>query len=179
VYDSNSRLFASEQEQFNAGAVSQQSLLTQRLTLLEAEQNLRDTQRCSPKGNVHSSKTWVVAGSATDAEVASVPAAASSPVSSPVSPPASSSVSSPVSQVPVRPARRRSPTDLQAVHSIRHAAEPRGLDSSKTSSHEVTFSALGAVVYVSDLCSPPARKARAAAAHAGCVVKAQSQSVSA
>jgi NodT family efflux transporter outer membrane factor (OMF) lipoprotein len=92
VYDSNSRLFASEQAQFNAGAVSQQSLLTQRLTLLEAEQNLRDTQALLAESNVQLVKNLGGGWQRDDAEVASVPVAASSPVSSPVS------------QVPVRPA---------------------------------------------------------------------------
>jgi len=84
VYDSNSRLFASEQAQFNAGAVSQQSLLTQRLTLLEAEQNLRDTQALLAESNVQLVKNLGGGWQRDDAEVASVPAAASSPVSSPV-----------------------------------------------------------------------------------------------
>jgi NodT family efflux transporter outer membrane factor (OMF) lipoprotein len=82
VYDSNSRLFASERAQFNAGAVSQQSLLTQRLTLLEAEQNLRDTQALLAESNVALVKNlgggWQRDD---DAQVAAGPAAASSPAS--------------------------------------------------------------------------------------------------
>jgi NodT family efflux transporter outer membrane factor (OMF) lipoprotein len=80
VYDSNSRLFASEQAQFDAGAVSQQSLLTQRLTLLEAQQNLRDTQALLAESNVTLVKNlgggWQRDD---DAQVAAAPAAASSP----------------------------------------------------------------------------------------------------
>jgi NodT family efflux transporter outer membrane factor (OMF) lipoprotein len=92
VYDSNSRLFASEQAQFDAGAVSQQNLLTQRLTLLEAEQNLRDTQALLVESNVQLVKNLGGGWRRDDAEVASVPAAASS------------SASSSAMQTPVRPA---------------------------------------------------------------------------
>jgi NodT family efflux transporter outer membrane factor (OMF) lipoprotein len=81
VYDSNSRLFASQQAQFNAGAVSQQSVLTQRLTLIEAEQNLRDTQALLAESNVTLVKNLGGGWQRDDAEVASVPAAASSPAS--------------------------------------------------------------------------------------------------
>jgi NodT family efflux transporter outer membrane factor (OMF) lipoprotein len=96
VYDSNSRLFGSQQAQFDAGAVSQQSLLTQRLTLIQAEQNLRDTQALLAESNVQLVKNLGGGWQRDDAEVASVPAAASST--------ASSSASSPVSQAPARPA---------------------------------------------------------------------------
>jgi NodT family efflux transporter outer membrane factor (OMF) lipoprotein len=81
VYDSNSRLFASEQAQFDAGAVSQQNLLTQRLTLIQAEQSLRDTQALLAQSNVLLVKNLGGGWQRDDAEVASVPAAASSPAS--------------------------------------------------------------------------------------------------
>jgi len=44
IYRRNQQLYASAQSQQGAGTLSEQSLLTQRLTLLLAEQNLRDTQ---------------------------------------------------------------------------------------------------------------------------------------
>ena len=44
VLDSSTRLFASQQAQFDAGAVSRQNVLTQRLTLIQAQETLRDTQ---------------------------------------------------------------------------------------------------------------------------------------
>jgi NodT family efflux transporter outer membrane factor (OMF) lipoprotein len=44
IYKRNQALFASTQAQLNAGTASEQSLLTQQLTLLQAEQSLRDTQ---------------------------------------------------------------------------------------------------------------------------------------
>jgi NodT family efflux transporter outer membrane factor (OMF) lipoprotein len=88
VYDSNSRLFASEQAQFDAGAVSQQNLLTQRLTLIQAEQSLRDTQALLAESNVLLVKNLGGGWQHDDAEVASVPAAASSPASEAVVPPA-------------------------------------------------------------------------------------------
>lgn len=44
IYQRNQQLYASAQSQQKAGTLSEQSLLTQRLTLLLAEQNLRDTQ---------------------------------------------------------------------------------------------------------------------------------------
>ena len=52
VLDSNQRLFASQQAQFNAGAASRQNLLNQRLTLIQAEENLRDTQAVLAESNV-------------------------------------------------------------------------------------------------------------------------------
>jgi NodT family efflux transporter outer membrane factor (OMF) lipoprotein len=79
VYDSNSRLFASQQAQFDAGAVSQQNVLTQRLTLIQAEQSLRDTQALLAESNVLLVKNLGGGWQRDDAEVASVPAAASSP----------------------------------------------------------------------------------------------------
>jgi len=44
IYQRNQQLFASEQAQFTTGTASQESLLTQKLTLLQAQQNLQDTQ---------------------------------------------------------------------------------------------------------------------------------------
>ncbi|HEV7800377.1 MAG TPA: TolC family protein, partial [Burkholderiales bacterium] len=44
IYHRNQQLFESERAQLLAGTASEQNLLTQQLTLLLAEQNLRDTQ---------------------------------------------------------------------------------------------------------------------------------------
>ena len=44
IYQRNQQLFQSTQAQVTAGTISQQSLLTQQLTLLQAEQSLKDTQ---------------------------------------------------------------------------------------------------------------------------------------
>jgi NodT family efflux transporter outer membrane factor (OMF) lipoprotein len=44
IYERNKKLFASQQAQYTVGTTSEQSLLTQQLTLLQAEQNLKDTQ---------------------------------------------------------------------------------------------------------------------------------------
>ncbi len=44
IYRRNQQLFASEQAQFTTGTASQEALLTQQLTLLQAQQNLEDTQ---------------------------------------------------------------------------------------------------------------------------------------
>jgi len=96
VYDSNSRLFASEQAQFDAGAVSQQNLLTQRLTLIQAEQSLRDTQALLAESNVLLVKNLGGGWQRDEAEVASVPAAASA------------ATSSRASEAVVRPAPERS-----------------------------------------------------------------------
>jgi len=52
VLDSNARLFASQEAQFNAGAVSQQNVLNQRLTLIQAQQSLRDTQALLAQNHV-------------------------------------------------------------------------------------------------------------------------------
>ncbi|WP_328806074.1 efflux transporter outer membrane subunit [Paraburkholderia solitsugae] len=81
VLDSSSRLFASQQAQFNAGASSQQNVLTQRLTLVQAQQNLRDTQALLAESNVLLVKNLGGGWQRDDAKVASVPAAASSPAS--------------------------------------------------------------------------------------------------
>jgi NodT family efflux transporter outer membrane factor (OMF) lipoprotein len=44
IYERNKKLFASQQAQYTVGTASEQNLLTQQLTLLQAEQNLEDTQ---------------------------------------------------------------------------------------------------------------------------------------
>jgi NodT family efflux transporter outer membrane factor (OMF) lipoprotein len=88
VYDSSSRLFASEQAQFNAGAASQQNVLTQRLTLIQAEESLRDTQALLAQANVLLVKNLGGGWQRDDASVASVPSAASSPAVSTVPDPA-------------------------------------------------------------------------------------------
>ncbi|MGI4814350.1 MAG: efflux transporter outer membrane subunit [Janthinobacterium lividum] len=44
IYQRNQQLFSSEQAQLNAGTASQQSVLTQQLLLLTAEQSVRDAQ---------------------------------------------------------------------------------------------------------------------------------------
>jgi outer membrane protein TolC len=48
----NQQLFASVQAQRDYGAASEQDLLTQELTLIEAEQNLRDTQSVLAQSSV-------------------------------------------------------------------------------------------------------------------------------
>ncbi|PZR47909.1 efflux transporter outer membrane subunit [Paraburkholderia fungorum] len=52
VYQRNQQLFASEQAQLRAGTASEQSLLTQQLTLLQAGQNLKDTQASLTESSV-------------------------------------------------------------------------------------------------------------------------------
>lgn len=44
IYARNKALFASERAQLDAGTASEENLLTQQLTLLQAQQNLKDTQ---------------------------------------------------------------------------------------------------------------------------------------
>jgi NodT family efflux transporter outer membrane factor (OMF) lipoprotein len=44
IYQRNRELFASQQAQYTIGTASEQNLLTQQLTLLQAEQSLKDTQ---------------------------------------------------------------------------------------------------------------------------------------
>jgi NodT family efflux transporter outer membrane factor (OMF) lipoprotein len=44
IFHRNKQLFASEQAQYSVGTVSEESLLSQQLTLLQAQQNLADTQ---------------------------------------------------------------------------------------------------------------------------------------
>lgn len=48
----NQQLFASEQAQFQVGSASQQELLTEQLTLLQAQQNLSDTQALLTQSSV-------------------------------------------------------------------------------------------------------------------------------
>jgi outer membrane protein TolC len=92
VYDSSNRLFASQQAQFNAGATSEQNVLTQRLTLIQAEESLRDTQAQLAESNVLLVKNLGGGWQRDDASVASAPSAASMPSSLPatgaVAPPA-------------------------------------------------------------------------------------------
>ena len=52
IYQRNQQLFASERAQRVAGTASEQDLLTQQLTLLQAEQNLRDSQALLVQGSV-------------------------------------------------------------------------------------------------------------------------------
>ncbi|WP_336596605.1 TolC family protein [Paraburkholderia bengalensis] len=77
VLDSNTRLFASQEAQFNAGAVSQQNVLTQRLTLIQAQQSLRDTQALLAQSHVQLVKNLGGGWQRDDADMTSTPAAAS------------------------------------------------------------------------------------------------------
>jgi NodT family efflux transporter outer membrane factor (OMF) lipoprotein len=52
ILQRNQQLFSSERAQFQVGAASQQDLLTEQLTLLQAEQNLNDTQGLLTQGSV-------------------------------------------------------------------------------------------------------------------------------
>jgi NodT family efflux transporter outer membrane factor (OMF) lipoprotein len=52
VYQRNVLLLGSEQAQFSAGTASEQNLLTQQLTLLSAQQNLKDAQGLSAQSTV-------------------------------------------------------------------------------------------------------------------------------
>jgi NodT family efflux transporter outer membrane factor (OMF) lipoprotein len=52
IYDRNQQLFESERAQLQAGAASEQDLLTEQLTLLQAQQNLNDTQALLTQGSV-------------------------------------------------------------------------------------------------------------------------------
>jgi NodT family efflux transporter outer membrane factor (OMF) lipoprotein len=52
VLDSNLWLFGSQEAQFGAGAVSLQNVLMQRLTLIQAQQSLRDTQALLAQSHV-------------------------------------------------------------------------------------------------------------------------------
>ncbi|MDB5788393.1 efflux transporter outer membrane subunit [Caballeronia mineralivorans] len=52
ILERNQQLFASERAQLQAGAVSEQDLLTEQLTLLQAEQNLSDTRALLTQGSV-------------------------------------------------------------------------------------------------------------------------------
>ncbi|WP_259294898.1 efflux transporter outer membrane subunit [Paraburkholderia sp. DHOC27] len=89
VLDSSSRLYASQQAQFDAGASSEQNVLTQRLTLVQAQETLRDTQALLAQSNVNLVKNLGGGWQRDDAEMASAPAAASSPASEAVATPAS------------------------------------------------------------------------------------------
>ncbi len=77
VLDSNQRLFASRQAQFNVGASSEQDVLTQRLTLIQAEENLRDTQALLAESAVTLVKNLGGGWQGEDANLASVRQAAS------------------------------------------------------------------------------------------------------
>jgi len=52
VYQRNQQLFGSQEAQLHAGTVSRETVLTQQLVLLQAEQNLRDTQGQLSQGSV-------------------------------------------------------------------------------------------------------------------------------
>jgi NodT family efflux transporter outer membrane factor (OMF) lipoprotein len=52
ILQRNQQLFASERAQLLAGTASEEDLLTQQLTLLQAEQNLKDTQALLAQGGV-------------------------------------------------------------------------------------------------------------------------------
>jgi NodT family efflux transporter outer membrane factor (OMF) lipoprotein len=52
IFQRNQQLFASETAQLAAGAVSEQDLLTQQLTLIQAEQNLKDSQALLTQSSV-------------------------------------------------------------------------------------------------------------------------------
>lgn len=52
VFERNQQLFGSQEAQLRAGTVSQEAVLTQQLVLLQAEQNLRDTQGQLSQGSV-------------------------------------------------------------------------------------------------------------------------------
>lgn len=52
VYQRNQQLFGSQEAQLRAGTVSRETVLTQELVLLQAEQNLRDTQGQLSQGSV-------------------------------------------------------------------------------------------------------------------------------
>jgi outer membrane protein TolC len=52
IYKNNRQLLLSEDAQVRAGTASEQSLLTQKLTLLQAEQSLKDTQAALAESSV-------------------------------------------------------------------------------------------------------------------------------
>ncbi|KWO42495.1 RND transporter [Burkholderia sp. MSMB1459WGS] len=52
VYERNQRLFSSQQAQLQAGTASEQALLTQRITLLQAMRSLKDTQAALTESSV-------------------------------------------------------------------------------------------------------------------------------
>ena len=79
IYQRNRQLFASEQAQLQAGTASEQSLLTQQLTLLQAEQNLKDTQASLAESSVTLVKNLGGGWQWDDAKGAAVSANTSSP----------------------------------------------------------------------------------------------------
>lgn len=105
VLDSSRRLFASQQAQFDAGAVSRQSVLTQRLTLIQAEETLRDTQALLVQSNVLLVKN--LGGGWQRDDGAASPAAASPASSSAAGPSAFASDSPAVPTGPVMPVAQR------------------------------------------------------------------------
>jgi len=82
IYERNKRLFASQQAQHTVGTTSEQGLLTQQLTLLQAEQNLKDTQASLTQNTVTLIKNlgggWQWNG-AQNANAQDVPAGVKSP----------------------------------------------------------------------------------------------------
>jgi NodT family efflux transporter outer membrane factor (OMF) lipoprotein len=84
VLDSSARLFASQEAQFAAGAVSQQNVLTQRLTLIQAQQSLRDTQAQLAQSHVLLVKNLGGGWQRADADAASPASAASDSAIRPV-----------------------------------------------------------------------------------------------
>jgi NodT family efflux transporter outer membrane factor (OMF) lipoprotein len=52
IYKRNQQLFSSQQAQMQAGTASQEAVLTQQLTLLQAAQNLKDTQAALTESSV-------------------------------------------------------------------------------------------------------------------------------
>jgi outer membrane protein TolC len=52
ILQRNQQLFASERAQQLAGTASEQDMLTEQLTLIQAEQNLKDTQALLTQGSV-------------------------------------------------------------------------------------------------------------------------------
>jgi NodT family efflux transporter outer membrane factor (OMF) lipoprotein len=82
IYERNKKLFASQQAQYTVGTTSEQGLLTQQLTLLQAEQNLKDTQASLTQNTVTLIKNlgggWQWNG-AQNANAQDVPAGVKSP----------------------------------------------------------------------------------------------------
>jgi len=52
IYERNQQLFFSQQAQMRAGTTSEQALLTQEITLLQAGQSLKDTQAALTESSV-------------------------------------------------------------------------------------------------------------------------------
>jgi outer membrane protein TolC len=57
IYERNKQLFASQQSQYTLGTASEQELLSQQLTLLQAQENLQDTQASLTQSTVTLIKT--------------------------------------------------------------------------------------------------------------------------